>query len=85
MEYNVRAGKKSEFSKFLKSETFRQILDEPKSKTGIRILDTYFAVDPSSHEMGDYGWFDIWELPNYAAIDKYVQSKARVHFSLKVI
>ena len=78
--YKIKEGKASEFGEFLRSQRFKSLREKLQTETGIRIAETYFTVEPSSNEHGDYDAWDIWEVPNYAAIDRYVQSKARLEF-----
>ena len=37
-------------------------------------------MGPSSNESDDLDAVDVWDLPNYAAIDRYINSKARLKF-----
>ena len=78
--YRVKEGKEGEFQRYLASAEFKALRAALEAETGIRILSTYFSVEPSSTEEGDYPVWDIWELPSYAAIDRYVNSKARKQF-----
>lgn len=43
----------------------------------MKSLDSKLAVELSSSEAHAHEGWDMWELPNYAAIDKGVQSVAR--------
>ena len=78
--YRVKDGREGDFQRYLASVEFKTLRAVLEAETGIRILSTYFSVEPSSTETGDYPAWDIWELPNYAAIDRYVKSKARKQF-----
>lgn len=78
--YRVKEGKEGEFRRYLASPDFKALRASLEAETGIRMLSTYFSVEPSSTETGDYPAWDIWELPNYAAIDRYVKSKSRKQF-----
>ncbi len=78
--YRVKEGKEGDFQRYLASTKFKVLRAALEAETGIRILSTYFSVEPSSTEMGDYPAWDIWELPSYAAIDRYVKSRARKQF-----
>ena len=78
--YKIKDGQSEAFTSFLKSTEFKRLRAQLLKETGIRIVATYFTVEPSSQEAGDYDAWDLWEVPNYAAIDKYVASKARGQF-----
>lgn len=78
--YRIQDGQASAFRDYLKSEDFRSLRDSLVAETGIRIVATYFEVEPSSHESSDYDAWDLWEVPDYAAIDRYVASNARLRF-----
>jgi 8-oxo-dGTP pyrophosphatase MutT (NUDIX family) len=78
--YHIKTGKASEFKEYLASENFKRLRRELLEETGIRIVETFLQTDPSSSELTDYDAWDVWELPNYAAIDKYEGSKAQQAF-----
>lgn len=78
--YRVKDGQEGNFQRYLASAGFRALRASLEAETGIRILSTHFSVEPSSTEAGDYPAWDIWELPDYAAIDRYVESEARKQF-----
>jgi hypothetical protein len=78
--YELREGRAEAFVAYLRSKQFKGLRDKLYRETGIRIVATYLTVEPSSAEAGDYDAWDLWEIPNYAAIDKYVASQARVQF-----
>lgn len=40
----------------------------------------FFAAEPPSHEPGDYEAWELWEIPDCAAIDRYVRTEARRRF-----
>lgn len=78
--YRVKEHRFGDFQRYLASAKFKSLRAALEAETGIRIRSTYFSVEPSSTEPGDYPAWDIWDLPNYAAIDRYVKSKARKRF-----
>jgi hypothetical protein len=78
--YRIQEGKETDFAQYLRSDKFRHLRSALLKETGIRIRETLFAVEPSSHELGDYDAWDLWEVPDYAAIDRYVRSEARKRF-----
>ena len=78
--YHIKEGKVSAFKQYLGSENFQRLRRQMSEETGIRIVETFLQTDPSSSELTDYDAWDVWELPNYAAIDKYEGSKAQQTF-----
>lgn len=72
--YNVREGMSSAYQKFLRSKEFRKACDHIREETGIKYVETYAAVLPSSSEEGDYDCYDLWEVPNHAALDRVRKS-----------
>lgn len=78
--YRVKEGKQAAFREYLRSPQFQSLREALRTETGIHISSTLFEVEPSSHQIGDYDAWDIWELPDYAAIDRYVRSTARQRF-----
>jgi hypothetical protein len=78
--YKLKPGRSDAFARFLKSRSFQQLRNQLLRETGIKIAATYFAVEPSSSEAHDFDAWDLWEVPNYAAIDRYVVSRARIRF-----
>jgi len=78
--YKIKEGRAEAFVAYLKSKSFKRLRGQLLRETGIKIIATYFTVEPSSSEIHDYDAWDLWEVPNYAAIDRYVASKARDRF-----
>jgi len=74
--YNVREGKHNEFRNWLNSKSFKQLCAEVEKETGMRYVETYFRILPSSRGVEDYDAYDFWELPNHAAMDKIRNSQA---------
>ncbi len=74
--YNVRQGKAKAYQAFLKSRAFKKVCAELEAETGIKYVETYGTILPSSTEEGDYDAYDFWELPNHAAQDKLRNSAA---------
>jgi hypothetical protein len=74
--YNIREGKYKAYKSFLNSKAFKRIWAEVEEETGVRYVETYFTIIPSSHEAGDYEVYQIWELPDHAAMDKMRRSAA---------
>jgi hypothetical protein len=68
--YNIREGKAGEYQKFLESAAFKKIVADVERATGIKYLVTYSSVIPNSMEPNDYDCYEIWEMPNRAALDK---------------
>ncbi len=68
--FNIREGKHKEFKSFLNSKKFRKLCEEIGHETGMKYVETYFAIIPSSMEDGDYEAYQFWELPNHAAMDR---------------
>ena len=63
-------GMSGEFQRFLASKAFRKVCAEIEKECGMKYIETYASVLPSSSEPGDYDCWDFWELPNRAALDK---------------
>jgi hypothetical protein len=78
--YNIQDGKVPAFEKYLASAKFQSLRDDLLRQTGIRIAKTFLVCEPTPQERDDYSAWDLWELPDYAAIDKFVASKARLRF-----
>jgi hypothetical protein len=74
--YNLREGKAKAYQAFLKSRAFKKACAEVEAETGIKYVETYGTVLPSSGEQGDYDQYEFWELPNHAALDKIRNSAA---------
>lgn len=74
--YNIRQGKIETLKKWLGSEEAKGIFKQIESKSGLRYLNTYFTIIPSSNEEGDYDAYDWWEFPNMATLDKARETNA---------
>jgi hypothetical protein len=74
--YNIREGKSQEYKDFLKSKAHRKLCAELEKETGIKYLETYNSVIPSSGGQGDFDAYDFYEMPNHAALDKARNSAA---------
>jgi len=68
--YNIREGKAGEYQKFLESAALKKAVADVEKATGMKYLVTYSSVIPNSTEADDYDCYDIWEMPNRAALDK---------------
>lgn len=68
--YNVKEGMSGAFQQFLASAAFRKACAEIEKESGMKYVETYTKVLPSSSEQGDYDCWEFWELPNRAALDK---------------
>jgi hypothetical protein len=68
--YNIRIGMAEAYQRFLASRAFRKICADIEKECGMKYMVTYSIVLPSSGEQGDYDSWDLWELPNRAALDK---------------
>jgi len=68
--YNIKEGMSREFQKFLASEEFKKACADVEQECGMKYIETYARVLPSSAEAGDYDCWEFWELPNRAALDK---------------
>ena len=69
--YNIKEGRAQEFQTFLKSKAFRKACADVEKETGMKYIETYGTIIPSSAEQGDYDAYDFWELPNHATLDKF--------------
>ena len=70
MGYNIKEGKAGEFQKFLTSAAFKNVCADIEKECGMKYIETYGSVLPSSGEQGYFDCYDFWELPNRAAMDK---------------
>lgn len=68
--YNVREGMSAAFQKFLASPAFKKACADIEKESGMKYVETYANVLPSSSEESDYDCWEFWELPNRAALDK---------------
>jgi len=68
--YNVKEGMGKPFQKFLASKAFKEVCADIEKESGMKYVETYARVLPSSAEGGDYDCWEFWELPNRAALDK---------------
>ena len=83
MGYRIQDGTAGALTKFLRSKSFEALGKELLEKTGIRKVDTYFVVEPSSADLDDNEAWNLWEGPNCGAIDGCIESQARRHFFQK--
>lgn len=74
--YNIREGKAKALKTYLNSKSFKKLCTELEKETGMKYVQTYFTIIPSSREAGDYDGYDLWELPNHAALDRIRKSEA---------
>ena len=68
--YNVREGMSEGYQKFLASKAFKKACVDIEKESGMKYIETYGSVLPSSNDAGNYDCYDFWELPNRAALDK---------------
>ena len=68
--YNIKEGMSKEFQKFLASKAFRKACADVEKESGMKYIETYARVLPSSAEAGDFDCWEFWELPNRATLDK---------------
>ena len=74
--YNIKEGRAKAYQAFLKSKAFKRVCSDLEKETGMRYVETYGTIIPSSGEQGDYDAYDFWEMPNHAALDKGRKSPA---------
>ena len=74
--YNIREAMAREYQRFLKSEAYRRMCVDLEKETGIKYLETYTSVIPSSGEQGDFDAYDLYEMPDHAALGKARNSTA---------
>ena len=72
--YNIKEGRARDYQNFLKSKAFKKTCQDIEKETGIKYIETYGTIIPSSSEQGDYDAYDFWEMPNNAALDKLRKS-----------
>ncbi len=76
--YNLKEGRAKDFQAFLKSRAFKKACADIEKETGMKYIETYGTIIPSSGEQGDYDAYDMWELPSHAALDRMRNSPAAV-------
>jgi hypothetical protein len=79
--YNIKEGKMQEYQALLGSKAFKKVCAEVEKESGMKFLETYGTVIPSSVEQGDYDAYDLWEMPSRASLDNLRQSPAMVKLS----
>lgn len=67
--HNIKEGKSQEYKNFLRPKGYRKFCAELEKETGIKYLETYNSVIPSSGVEGDFDAYDFYEMPNHAALD----------------
>ncbi len=68
--YNIRQGMVVEYQKFMASKAFKEIVAGIERETGIKYVETYGSIIPSTGDEGYFDAYDLWEMPNHAAFDK---------------
>lgn len=76
----LKPGKKEEYEKWLKTRDAKRVFDQIKKETGFRYLNAYFVL----YGIGEYHCEDWWVGPNWAAVDKWGESKAVGKWASKV-
>lgn len=79
--YNIKEGRIQEYQAFMGSKAFKKVCAEIEKETGMKFVETYGTVIPSSVEQGDYDAYDFWEMPSRASLDKLRQSPAMAKLS----
>jgi hypothetical protein len=74
--YNIKEGRVQEYQAFVGSKAFKKVCADIEKETGMKYVETYGTVLPSSTEEGDYDAYDLWEMPNHASLDKIRKSRA---------
>ncbi|MDA4128192.1 MAG: hypothetical protein OK422_01810 [Thaumarchaeota archaeon] len=74
--YNIREGRVAQYQKFLGSREFKKMCEKIFEQTGVKFVQCYFSIIPSSSEQGDFDAYDMWEVPNHAALDKVRKTNA---------
>lgn len=67
----LKEGKVGEYRKWLSSAKTKALLAKATKETGVKFVGTFSTV----LGFGDHGVEEWWELPNYAAFDKFRDSK----------
>jgi len=70
--YDVKADKQGDYQKWLNSAEAKSLFELFEKETGARYLNTYVPI----LGFGDYSCEDWFEVPNWAAIDKFRESRA---------
>ncbi|MFQ5871068.1 MAG: hypothetical protein ACE5IB_02760 [Candidatus Geothermarchaeales archaeon] len=70
--YNLKEHKATDFQKWLSSDEVKKLLTDIEEETGARYVDTYWSI----LGFGEFDCEDWWEVPEWAALDKWRESKA---------
>jgi hypothetical protein len=73
---NIRQGMEDELFAFLRSRAYKKVCLDLEKEMGLKYLETYVSTLASNAESGDYDVYRLWEMPNYAALDKARDSPA---------
>ena len=79
--YNIKEGRVQEYQAFINSKAFNEVCAEVEKESGMKCIETYGTIIPSSVEQGDYDAYDLWEMPSHAALDKLRRSPAMAKLS----
>ena len=74
--YYLKENKALEYQQWLLGEEATQLLAEVEKETGIRYMNTYWAI----LGFGEYDVEEWWEVPNWTAMDSIRESKAMDKF-----
>jgi hypothetical protein len=72
--YNIKEDRLKDYIAFANSRAFKKLCADLERETGMKHVETYGTIIPSSREEGDYDAYELWELPNHAALDKLRES-----------
>ena len=67
----LKEGKVGEYRKWITSTKTKALFARATKETGVKFVGTFFTV----LGFGDHEVEEWWELPNYAAFDKFRDSK----------
>jgi len=78
-KYYIKAEKMAEFQKWLLSDDAKDLFKRWEKETGFKYIDTYFPI----LGFGDDAVVDLYEIPNWATLDKIRTSKTMQEYSDK--
>ncbi len=79
VNYDVKPDRHGDYQKWLNSNDARALFGQFEKETGAKYLNTYFPI----LGFGEYSCEDWFEVPNWAAVDKFRESKAFDEFVKK--
>ncbi len=77
--YYLNPAKSSAYQQWLRSPEAKTLIADAERETGMKYVGTYWTI----LGFGDFDCEDWWELPNWAAVDRFRESKAMEKFFMR--